>query len=193
MAQGEYAAALSSVARYDEALRAAERAAQLDPLSLDVMRWKSYIFYKSGDCGGARRIMERALAIEPNVGRFRYYYAMCVFETTGDAASVLPHAEAEPLGFAHATALAILYQALGEPQRAREQMDAMLVDYGDSASYQYGQVHAQWGENEIALAWLENAVKIRDPGIIQAVDDRLLAPLHGEPRFEQILRAIGRH
>lgn len=193
VAQGEYAAALSTVARYDEALRAAERAAQLDPLSLDVMRWKSYIFYKSGDCGGARRIMERALAIEPNVGRFRYYYAMCVFETTGDAASVLPHAEAEPLGFAHATALAILYQALGEPQRAREQMDAMLVDYGDSASYQYGQVHAQWGENETALAWLENAVKIRDPGIIQAVDDRLLAPLHGEPRFEQILRAIGRH
>ena len=67
----------------------------------------------------------------------------------------------------------------------------MLVAYGDAASYQYGQIHAQWGELETSLAWLENALNIRDPGILQAAQDRLLQPLHDEPRFEQILRAAG--
>jgi len=70
-------------------------------------------------------------------------------------------------------------------------MDRMLVAYGDSASYQYGQVHAQWGDLDTSLVWLENAVKIRDPGILQAADDRLLRPLQGNPRFEQILRTAG--
>jgi len=189
--QGEYASALSALARYDEAMQATRRATRLDPLSLELMRWTSFIQHRAGDCDGARETMERAMEIEPGVGRFRYYYAMCIFETTGDAARALPYAEAEPLGFAHDTALAILYNALGDTERAKAQMDDMLVAYGDSASYQYGQVHAQWGDIETSLAWLENAVKIRDPGILQAADDRLLKPLYGNPRFEQILRASG--
>jgi len=189
--QGEYASVLSILGRYDAAFRAAEQAARLDPLSLDIMRWKSFIYHKAGDCEGARENMERAMEIEPNVGRFRYAFAMCLYETTGDAAGALPYAEAEPLGFAHDTALAILYHALGEPERARERLDNMLVAYGDAASYQYGQIHAQWGELETSLAWLENALNIRDPGILQAAQDHLLQPLHDEPRFEQILRAAG--
>ena len=131
------------------------------------------------------------MEIEPNQGRFRYYFAMCVFETTGDAASALPYAEAEPLGFLHDTSLAILYHALGAPDRARERLDNMLVGYGDAASYQYGQIHAQWGDLDTSLAWLENAVRIRDPGVLQAAIDSLLRPLRDEPRFEQILRDSG--
>ena len=74
---------------------------------------------------------------------------------------------------------------------AQRQLDSMFATYGDSASYQYGQIYTQWGEIETALTWLENALKIRDPGIIQAADDRMLMPLRGNPRFENILRDAG--
>jgi tetratricopeptide (TPR) repeat protein len=113
---------------------------------------------------------------------------MCLFETTGELDRALPLAEAEPLGFMHDTALAIFYHALGDQQKAQQHLDTMFVESADSAAYQYGQVYAQWGETEQALAWLETAVKIRDPGILQAADDRLLKSLRGEPRFQQILR-----
>ena len=189
--QAEYASALSSLPRFDEAMEAIDLALQLDPLSLDVMRWKSFIYYRAGNCEGAGEIMERAMEIEPNVGRFRYYFAMCIFELTGDAERALPYAEAEPLGFAHNTALAILYDALGDRQRAQQMVDEMVADYGDSASYQYGQVHAQWGDFDTALTWLEKAREIRDPGILQSADDRLLYPLRNEPRFQQVLRDSG--
>jgi TolB-like protein/Tfp pilus assembly protein PilF len=189
--QAEFAATLATLSRYDEAMEASDVAAKLDPLSLDVMRWRSFIYHGAGNCAGAEEVMHRAMEIEPNVGRFRYYVAMCIYETTGDAARALPYAEAEPLGFAHDTALAILYDALGDRQRAERQMESMLVAYGDSASYQYGQIYAQWGDRDTALAWLENAVKIRDPGVLQATGDRLLIPLRQEPRFQQILRDVG--
>jgi TolB-like protein/tetratricopeptide (TPR) repeat protein len=189
--QAEFAATLATLSRYDEAMEASDVAAKLDPLSLDVMRWRSFIYHGAGNCAGAEEVMHRAMEIEPNVGRFRYYVAMCIYETTGDAARALPYAEAEPLGFAHDTALAILYDALGDRQRAERQMESMLVAYGDSASYQYGQIYAQWGDRDTALAWLENAVKIRDPGVLQATGDRLLIPLRQEPRFQKILRDVG--
>jgi tetratricopeptide (TPR) repeat protein len=169
-------------------MQAVNRAAQLDPLSLEMMRWKSFVMYSIGDCDGVGEVMHRAMEIEPNVGRFRYYLAMCLFETTGELDRALPLAEAEPLGFMHDTALAIFYHALGDQKKAQQHLDTMFVESADSAAYQYGQVYAQWGETEQALAWLETAVKIRDPGILQAADDRLLKSLRGEPRFQQILR-----
>lgn len=67
----------------------------------------------------------------------------------------------------------------------------MKTAYGDSAAYQYGQVHAQWEETEKAFQWLQKAIEIHDPGIILSASDPLLAPLHGDPRLEQSLRAVG--
>jgi TolB-like protein/tetratricopeptide (TPR) repeat protein len=188
---GEYAAILNNQRKYAQAVDAIDLAQQLDPLSLEVMRWKSYILQRTGNCEGVEQVMQRALEMEPDAGRFRYYLAMCIYETTGDAARALPLAEAEPLDFAHNTGLAILYHALGNPQQAQEHVDRMLVAYGDSASYQYGQIYTQWGDHDTALVWLENARKIRDPGIIQSADDPLLHPLRDDPRFQQILREAG--
>jgi hypothetical protein len=67
----------------------------------------------------------------------------------------------------------------------------MVVEYGDSAAYQYGQVYAQWGEIDKALGWLETAVAVRDPGLAQSGTDPLLEPLNGNPRFVKVLESAG--
>jgi len=186
-----YASTLGILKRYDEAQEAITAAVRLDPLSLPVLRGKAFLLLRLGDCTGLQQVWDRAMEIDPTVGRFRYLLAMCIYEFEGDPGRALPIAEAEPLGFAHDTALAILYHALGDPARALQQLDSMFASYGDAASYQYGQVYAQWGEIDMALTWLENAVKIRDPGIVQSGDDGLLYPLRDEPRFRKIIRDIG--
>jgi serine/threonine-protein kinase len=189
--QAEYASSLRQLKRYDEAREVMTTAVRLDPLSLPVLRRKAILLRQLGDCTGLQQILDRAMEINPTVGRFRSLLALCIYESEGDASRALPIAEAETLGFAHDTALAILYHALGDPVGALQQLDSMFASYGDSASYQYGQIYAQWGEIDTALAWLENAVKIRDPGILLAGDDRLLDPLRDEPRFRKIIRDIG--
>lgn len=188
---GEYAAALANLRRYPEAIAAINKASSLDPLSLEIMRWKSYINFKAGDCEAVDEVRTRALEIEPGAGRFHYYSAMCIFETSGDVSAAIALAEQEPLAWAHNTALAILYDALGDRDKAQAHFDTMFADNRDAASYQYGQIYAQWGDIAAALEWLERAISIHDPGVIQAGDDRLLKPLAGEPRLQQVLRDAG--
>ncbi|NNF40608.1 MAG: tetratricopeptide repeat protein, partial [Woeseiaceae bacterium] len=142
---GEYATALSLLGRYPEAIAVVDRASSLDPLSLDVMRWKSFFNFKAGNCGAAEEVRNRALEIEPDAGRYHYYSAMCIFETSGEVSAAIALAEKEPLGWARNTALAILYDAAGDASKAQTYFDAMVAEYGDSASYQYGQINAQWG------------------------------------------------
>jgi serine/threonine-protein kinase len=188
---GAYANLLPTIRQYHRALEIVGQAEKLDPLAMEIMRAKSFTLYRMGDCRGVETVMNHAIGIEPDVGRFRYYLAMCLYETTGDAALALPFAEAELLDWAHETALAILYQVLGDTQAAEQQLESLLARAGEGASYQFGQIYAQWGDTGKALDWLETAVKVRDPGLVQAGDDRLLLPLQGEPRFEQLLRDVG--
>ncbi len=89
------------------------------------------------------------------------------------------------------TALAILHHRLGDLRSAQDQVDNMVTAYGDSASYQYGQIYTQWGEIDTALSWLETAWEIRDPGLLQAARDGLLNPLRDEPRFKKVLESAG--
>jgi serine/threonine-protein kinase len=116
---------------------------------------------------------------------------MCIYETGGDAERSLAVVNDEPLPFMHDTALAILKHRLGDPLAAQQHFDSMLATYGDSSAYQYGQVHAQWGESDKALDWLETALAVRDPGLMQINTDDLLDPLRSEPRFARILDASG--
>ena len=108
---------------------------------------------------------------------------MCIFETTGDAEQAFEIASAEPLGFMHDTANAILGHRLGDRDAAQQHLDGMITSYGESASYQYGQIYAQWGDIDNALKWLETALDVRDPGLGLAGTDSLLDPLRVDHEF----------
>jgi TolB-like protein/Tfp pilus assembly protein PilF len=176
---------------YDSGMAAMRDAIRLDPLSLENMSLLASIQHRVGDCAGAQQTVNRALELDEQAGRVRYHLAMCIYETTGDAERALEVVNTEPLRFMHDTGLAILDHRLGDPESAQEHLDNMVASYGDSASYQYGQVYTQWGDIEKALDWLETAWEIRDPGLLQAGTDGLLDPLRDEPRFRKILASAG--
>ncbi len=176
---------------YDSGMRAAHNAIRLDPLSLENLSLISAIQHRAGDCAGAQDTVDRALELDERASRVRYHLAMCIFESTGNAAQALEIASNEPLDFMHDTARAILQHRLGDPDAAQQQLDNMIANYGDSASYQYGQIYTQWGDIDTALSWLETAWEIRDPGLLQVGTDGLLDPLRDEPRFVNVLESAG--
>jgi len=181
----------SSIEAREEAALAIAKAIQLDPLSLGVLRAKANWLLQLGNCSELEKTLKRALELEPGAGRFRYMLASCIYAYDGDISQALAIVESEPLGYARMTLMAILHHKLGNQELAQQYLDELYVLNGDSASYQYGQIHAQWGETDTALTWLETALEIRDPGIILSVWDPLLDPLRGEPRFQKILKAAG--
>jgi hypothetical protein len=42
---------------------------------------------------------------------------------------------------------------------------------GDAAAFQYASIYAQWGDVPKALEWLDTAMRLRDPGLIQLKPD----------------------
>ena len=43
---------------------------------------------------------------------------------------------------------------------------------------------------QVALEWLEKALKLRDPGLPYSKTDPLLDPLRADPRFQTVLREL---
>ena len=93
----------------------------------------------------------------------------------------------EPLGFMRQTGLAITYNKLGQYDKAQQCLDTLIEENGEGASYQYGQIYAQWGEPEKALDALGHAWKIGDPGLLLMYMDKHLDPIRDQPRFIALL------
>ena len=195
---GHYLQLANSVNETGDMIRSLERALividnaiQLDPLSLEILRIRTSILIQMGDCDSLAETLDSALELDPNASGFRARLARCIYETQGDVSRALSIVESEPLVFAHDTLLAIFHHALGNPELAKQYRDHLYTFYDGNSAYQFGQIYAQWGEPELALTWLETALEIRDPGIIESGNDRLLDPLRDEPRFQNILKAAG--
>ena len=75
---------------------------------------------------------------------------------------------------------------VGDRASAMTNLLAMKQRYGDSAHYQYGEIYAQLGSGEQAMAELESALAKRDAGMARIRVDPFLDPLRRYPRFAAI-------
>ena len=86
--------------------------------------------------------------------------------------------------------LAVVYEKLGRHADAQAELAKMQAMDGDAAAYQYATIYAQWGDRAKALAWLDTAMRVRDPGLEYLRSDPLMDPLRQEPRFKADLREL---
>jgi len=62
--------------------------------------------------------------------------------------------------------------------------------YGDTASFQYGQVYAQINDKDRAFAALDRAWEIRDAGLLRLKTDPYIAPLRSDARYALLVRKL---
>jgi tetratricopeptide (TPR) repeat protein len=62
--------------------------------------------------------------------------------------------------------------------------------FGDQASYQYAEIFAQRGDKARALAALDRAWAVRDPGLTNLRIDVFLDPVRSEPRFAALEKRL---
>ncbi|MCB2066404.1 MAG: TIR domain-containing protein [Erythrobacter sp.] len=178
------------VSDFAAAQQAVARAQRLDPLNPQVFRTASVVQFFARDFAAARAAAEQALALSPQVITVHSVLGdMALVE--GDLAAARAFYEAEPSPIEHLRGLAIAEHALGQAEAGQARFDELLAGYGDSTHYQQGQVLAQWGETDRALAALEQGLALRDAGLAFAGVDPLLDPIRQEPRFAAILARLG--
>ena len=84
----------------------------------------------------------------------------------------------------------MIYDKLGRHADAEAEIAKFKAWGGDGAAYQYATIYAQWGSRAKALEWLETALRLRDPGLIQLKTDPLMDPIREEPRFQKVMREL---
>jgi tetratricopeptide (TPR) repeat protein len=128
------------------------------------------------------------VSLEPG---FKSVYAQRGFSfyALADLNSARVSCETKPDFWASQQCLALVYAKLGRHADAEAELSKLKVN-GDAAAYQYATIYAEWGNPAKALGWLETALRVRDPGLVNLKTDPLLDSLRQEPRFKVIEREL---
>jgi serine/threonine protein kinase/tetratricopeptide (TPR) repeat protein len=184
---------LTSMGRYDEALREVARAKELDPVLIQSDMGTALL--RAGRFEEALTEARKAIVSEPGSARCHSNLGWAlIFSGEGEAGiASLEHAVAISPG---ATLfLAQLGQAramVGDDAGAR----AILAQLRELARdqfvspYHFAYVHAGLGEKDEAIDWLEQALERRSGAIYGIKGSFLFRSLRGHPRFEALLRKM---
>jgi tetratricopeptide (TPR) repeat protein len=175
--------------RLEEAEQMTRIALTQDPLDDRLQRSMQAILLFQGRYDEAALLGERLLEHDPTMPYARTWLAV-IYVEQGRAQEALEQALQEPALFARLTGLAIVHHALGNRDEAVAAQQQLLQAYGDLASYQQAEIFAQRGELDTAIEWLERAYAQHDPGMENLKPSRLFFPLHGHPRYEELLRKM---
>jgi len=188
--QIDYSRINSLVLNHDQAVDAARKAQDLDPVSMFANHFLGHALYFARRYDEAIAIYRKVLKLDPKYPRPHYEIAMSVYHQ-GDTEQALREVEQEPLTWMKFSGMAIVLHKLGRTEEARESLASLVRDYRENGLYQQAQVYAQWGQLDKSLQTLAEAHKCGDPGTSQLLVDPLLDPIRNEPQFATLMKKTG--
>ena len=192
-----YAIYLANLGRHDEALNEAERARELDPLSLLMNMTPGLTSYLARRYDEAIEAFRKVIEMEPNFMAAR---------------SMLGHAYEQKGLYEKAVAeYKSLLEVVGENADVKASVKALLARtharWGQRAeaiklvheiekehpatSYLMAHVYAALGESEQAFACLDRAFEEHHLQLVSLKTDPALDPLRADQRFADFVRAVG--
>jgi len=190
-----YAAFLTSMGRFDEALAEIRRAQELDPLSLAIGTTIGASYYYADQYDQAIEQCKKVLEMDPN-----FPWAHAVLANAYVQKSLFKEAIAELQkavefsggSFEYLATLAHAYAVTGEKDETlkilselKEQSEQKYVP-----SYEMALIYVGLGERDQALEILEKAVQERSDSLRQIKVDPRLDALRDDPRFTTLLKKM---
>ena len=159
-----YAAYLATIGRVQEAINEAERAHQLDPVSLSSLDSEASVFIYSRRYAEAVELCRRKIELEPNADRVWAWLAVTQTLLGHHTEAVDAADGAVRLSGARVPYEAVYaYAMAGQKEKARK-MFTSLVDPGGKpyvCGYNMGVISLALGEKDRAVDWLEKAYRDR--------------------------------
>ena len=187
---------LTQQGRHEEALAAASRALELDPLDALTHSMAAQIAYSAGRADVAATHAKDALLVEPNfwVGHWQLGQAYEQMGRTNEALEVLAHASRLSNGNSKPVSLtAYLLARTGRANEAREILDTLECRARDAYVPPVAVALGHLGLNDKiqVFEWLEQALSVHDVHLIYVPWDAKWEALRGEKRFRDFLRRSG--
>jgi TolB-like protein/DNA-binding winged helix-turn-helix (wHTH) protein/Tfp pilus assembly protein PilF len=191
-----YAMYLYAMERFDEAVVQARRAQQLDPASAAVNTWAGAAYSFAGREDEAAASWQRALELDPKFANASLAFSRS-YVTRGmsqEAMALLNTALSyNPKNSFLLGALAHTFAGSGQRAQARKIVAELERRHAS------GEIPPPWGliwayaglqDYDHAFAWLDVAYEDHRDRIVWIKVDPLLAPLRGDPRFDEIVRRM---
>jgi serine/threonine-protein kinase len=187
-----YAGMLAQLGRRDEAISEARRAVRLDPVSPSMVNELAFVLYFAREYDQAIERAQQALQLESDFVFAQLTLGMAWTEQGRHEAAVgafekmfaiLPTLTVEAW-------LAYGYARAGSTTRARSIIDEIAAlheqRYAVPPSIIAG-TYLALGERELAIQWLESALRDRGPDMGMLPADPRWDPLRSDPRFQDVL------
>jgi tetratricopeptide (TPR) repeat protein len=183
-----YARLLATTGKVAESLAVMSKVIEDDPLLPGAWLWMGAMQNASGHPELGEAALRRGLELAPN-GAYLLRELAFSLMAQGRAAEALAVGERHPISWIRLLLTAMAHHQLGDAEASKLAM-TRLEGGSDDWSYQMAQAAAWRGEKERALAHLERAYRINDPGLRFTSYDPVLKSLHGDPRFKALLRKM---
>ena len=192
-----YGETLQSLGRFEEAIAELRRAHDGDPLSLIINAILAGTFYSARRYDEADEQIRRTLDLDPNFG-VAYWVRGQIEEDRGEFDQAIADYARGTSGVPSDQTNGVLgsiYVRMGKRDEAQKILDQLTKESQQRfvSSYCLAQINAMLGNKEEAIRLLEKSyeersIPIGGAGIGGPVSDNRLASLHGDPRFEALVK-----
>jgi TolB-like protein len=180
----------ASQGRLDEAVAMMRKVLALEPLNASFHFYTGQFLLARGKLDEAEAQLKRAIELQPAASGYRSYL-VAVYIKRGQPEQALATALAEVPGYNRRTALAEVYAMRGEQAKADAQVRGM-IRYADVSPINLVQYYAYRGDVDQAFKWLEQSLKVRDPGVTTLYEDPFIpAALDSDARFAPFCLKLG--
>lgn len=189
-----YAYLLRVVGRGDEALVEADRARQLEPLSLIINAVLGWHHYLARDYDTAIQQFARTVELEPNFARVHSYLGWTHLAKGNYKEGIAALQRANELSGSHArlAELGHAYAVAGDRQKAQR----ILTQLRNLAERQYvepdllARIYIGLGDRDRAFQWLKKAYSERSVKLVLLNVDPKFDPIRSDPRFVDLIRRV---
>lgn len=191
-----YSAYLAIMGRHQEAIRAAQRGLAIDPLSIPINNFLGETLMFAQEWERAAEQFRQSIEMDPNVWLLHFNLGL-VFEETGklhEAAEeyltvcALEGASPHTLGALRA---ACERDGLAGFRKQKFSPDLESWDGWSSDPFRIAQDQARLGENDSALALLEQAYEAHSGWVVWIQNYPHFHGLRSHPRFQRLARRLG--
>ncbi len=166
-----------------------EKAVELDPLSILSIDGLATALTLAGSIDESTELLRQALKIDPDVARIHGHIAYNHL-LQGNLADATAEYEKEPVEWVRDFGKILVLGRTGDRDAWAEALDEFIREHGKKDAYQIAEIYADAGDPDAAFEWLDNALEVRDPGLVWIKTDALLSSLHDDPRWQEFLDKV---
>jgi TolB-like protein len=184
-----HAGLLRALGSVPEAIAAARKGIEFDPVSAAAWVLLGRLLNATPDHAAARQALDRALQLAPESEPAHFHRAiLSLIEGRAEEALV----DFGKSGTLYGSAgVALAEHTLGHAAKSEAALQVEIADYAKGGAYQIAQVYAWRGEADKAFEWLDRGFDQHDGGLTFMRIDPLFAAVRTDPRYAALLKKMG--